>query len=86
MYRDLCIHEKVFTRSSPIENWSKSSTVGWYFGIVQGSGKISYTCNLLILDLWILESGELKFTQWNLVRDFPHSLINYRINLISTTI
>ena len=88
MYRDLCIHEKVFTRSSPIEDWSKSSTVSWYFGIVQGNGKISYTCNLLILDLWILESGELKFTRWDfcLVKGFLHSSINYRINLISTTI
>ena len=30
--------------------WSKGSIVGWYFGIGQGSGKILYTCNGLIVD------------------------------------
>ena len=34
-----------------------------YFGIGQGSGKISHTCNRLIIDLWILENGDLKFTR-----------------------
>ena len=43
--------------------WSEGSTVGWYFGIGQGSGKILYTCNHLIVDQWILGSGDLKITQ-----------------------
>ena len=29
--------KKTTTRSSPIGYWSESSTVGWYFGIGQGS-------------------------------------------------
>ena len=40
---------KVPTRSGPIRDWSKSSTVGCYFGIVQDSGKIPYTCNCMFL-------------------------------------
>ena len=42
--------KKTTTRSSPIGYWSEGSTVGWYFGIGQGSGKILYTCNCLIVD------------------------------------
>ena len=42
--------KKSTTRSSPIGYWSEGSTVGWYFGIGQGSGKIPFTCNLLIID------------------------------------
>ena len=48
---DLCIKgKKATTRSSSIGYWSKSSTVGWYFEIGQGSGKIPHTCNHLIID------------------------------------
>ena len=32
-------------------------------------GKIPYTCNRLIVDQWILESGDLKITWW----DFCHA-------------
>ena len=39
--------KKPFTRSRLIGDWSKGSIVGWYIGIVQDSGKISYTCNRL---------------------------------------
>ena len=39
---------EVSTRLSPIGDWSKDSIISWYFGIVQGSGKIPYTCNHLI--------------------------------------
>ena len=42
--------KKATTRLSPIGYWSKSSSVGWYFGIGQGSSKISHTCNRLIID------------------------------------
>ena len=42
--------EEVSTRSSPIKDWSKGLTVDWYFEIVQGSGKILYSSNRLILD------------------------------------
>ena len=48
---DLCIkRKKGITRSSPIGYWSKGSTIGWYFGIDHGSGKIPHTCNCLIID------------------------------------
>ena len=62
------------TRSSPIEYWSKGSTVGWYFKISQGSGKIPYTCNRLIVNWWIFESGDFKITRWGFyfVRGFPY--------------
>jgi len=42
--------KKTAIRSSPIEYWSENSIVSWYFGIDQGSGKIPYTCNRLIID------------------------------------
>jgi len=56
---------KIPTRSSPIRDWSKSSTVGCYFGIVQDSGSISYTCNctFFISDFWA-RSDDMKFTWW----------------------
>ena len=41
--------KEVSTRASPIRDWSESSIVGWYLGIVQDSSKISYTCNCLFL-------------------------------------
>jgi len=45
------MHAKKSTmRSSPIGYWSKGSTIGWYFGIGQGSGKILHTFNHLIVD------------------------------------
>ena len=34
-----------------------------YFVIGQGSDKIPHTCNRLIIDLWNLGSGDLKFTR-----------------------
>ena len=37
------------TRASLIGDWNKGSTLGWYFGIGQGSGKIPYTYNRLFL-------------------------------------
>ena len=46
----MSIEEEISTRSSPIVDWSEDSTVGWYFRIVQGSDKISFICNHLILD------------------------------------
>ena len=52
--------EEVSTRASPTGDWSKGSTVGWYFGIVQGSGKIPYTCNYLFLI-----NGFLGVMTWN---------------------
>ena len=36
--------------SSSIGYWSEGSNVGWYFGIGQGSGKIPYTCNHMMID------------------------------------
>ena len=36
-----------------------------YFEISQGSGKILFTCNRLIIDQWILENDNLKFTWWS---------------------
>ena len=50
-------------------------------------GKIPYTCNRLIVDQWILGSGNLKITQWGfcLVIDFPYLSTNHRVNLISAT-
>ena len=83
---DLCIKgKKAITRASPIGYWSKGSTVSWYFEIGQGSDKIPYTCNHLIIDEWILKSNDLKFTWWGfcLANGFPHLSTNYRINLIS---
>ena len=48
---DLCIKgKKATTRSSVIGYWSEGSTIGWYFGIGQSSGKISHTCNHLIIN------------------------------------
>ena len=48
---DLCIKgKKATTRSSLIGYWSEDSTIGWYFGIGQSSGKISHTCNHLIIN------------------------------------
>ena len=41
--------KKSFTRLSPIGDWSEGSTVGWYFGIVQGSGQIPYAYDCLFL-------------------------------------
>ena len=57
-----------------------------YFEIGQGSGKISHTCNRLIINLWILESGDLKFTRYGfcLTRGFPYLLTNHRVNLFFT--
>ena len=65
--------------------WSECSIVSWYFGIGQGSGKILYTCNRLIVDQWILESGDLKITRLGfcIKRGFPHLSTNYHVNLIS---
>ena len=61
---DLCIKGKnATTKSSLIGYWSKCSTVGWYFGIGQGSGKILYTCARLIINQWIIGSSNLKFTR-----------------------
>ena len=80
--RNLCIKgKKATTRSCPIGYWSESSTIGWYFGISQGNGKIFYTCNSLIVNQWILGSGDLKFTRWKffLARGFPHSSTNHQI-------
>ena len=79
--------KKVATRSSPIGYWSKSSTIGWYFGISQDSGKILYTCNHLIIDQLILGSGDLKFSRWGfcLARSFSHLSTKHRINLFSAT-
>ena len=54
--------KKPNTTSSPIGYWSKGSNLDWYFRIFQGSSKIPYTCNRLIIDQWILGSGDLKFT------------------------
>ena len=81
---DLCNKGKKPTiRSSPIGYWSKGSTVGQYFGICQGSGKIPYTCNRLIIDQWILGSGDLKFIRWGFcfVKGFSHLSTNHRVNL-----
>ena len=51
MIGDFCNKgKKATTLSSPIGYWSESSTVSWYFEIGQGSGKIPYTCNYLIID------------------------------------
>ena len=47
---DLCKAKKSTTRSSPIGYWSEKSTIGWYFGIGQGSGKILHTCDRLIVN------------------------------------
>ena len=50
-YEDLCNKgNKTTTISSLIGYWSECSTVDWYFGIGQGSGKILYTYNHLIID------------------------------------
>ena len=42
-------------------------------------GKIPYTCNCLIVDQWILGSGDRKITQWGffLSRGFSHSSTNH---------
>ena len=79
--------KKATRRLSPIGYWSKGSTIVWYFRIGKSSGKILYTCNRLIVDQWILGSGDLKITQWSfcLARGFSHLSINHHINLISTT-
>ena len=53
--------KKSSTRSNPIGDGSKGSTIDWYLGIVQGSGKILYTCNRLFLI-----SGFLGVVTWNL--------------------
>ena len=82
---DLCIKgKKATTRSSPIGYWSEGSTVGWYFEIGQSSDKIPHTCNHLIIDEWILGSGDLKFTWWGfcLTNGFSHLSTNHRVNLI----
>ena len=84
---DLCIkRKKATTRLSLIGYQSEGSTVGWYFGIGQDSGKILHTCKRLIIDQWILESGDLKFTRWGfcLAKGFPHLSTNHCVNLIST--
>ena len=84
----LCIKgKKAITRASPIGYWSKGSTVSWYFEIGQISGKIPYTCICLIINQWILGSGDLKFTQQGfcLARGFPHLSTNHRVNLFSAT-
>ena len=48
------VQRDVSTKSRPIGNWRKNSTIGYYFGIDQVWSKISCTCNLLILisDSW----------------------------------
>ena len=84
---DLCNKgKKATTISSSIGYWRKCSTVGWYFRIDQGNGKIPQTCNLLIIDQWILRSGDLKFIWWgfSIVRGFLYLSTNHRVNLIST--
>ena len=84
---DLCVKEKkATTKSSLTGYWNESSTVGWYFEIGQGNGKISHICNHLIINQWILGSGDFKFTRWSfcLAKDFLHLSINHRVNLIST--
>ena len=71
---DLCNKgKKATTKSSPIRYQSEGLAVGWYFGIGQGNGKIPHTCNCLIIDQWIIGSGDLKFTWWGfcLARGFP---------------
>ena len=46
--------EEVFTRSNPIRDWSKCSTVGWYFGIglVVVRFLIFVTVCFLLVDFW----------------------------------
>ena len=80
--------EEVSTRSSPIGDWSRGSTIDWYFRIIQGSDKIPYTYNCLILNQWIFGNGNLKFTQWSfcLTRNFSHSSTNQCVHLISTAL
>ena len=41
--------KKPLTRSSPIGDWSKGSTIGSFFWDRNDSGKIPYTCNRLFL-------------------------------------
>ena len=55
MYWDLCKRISFLQDQVQLADWSKGSIVGWYFGIVQGSGKISYTCNRLLLINGFLE-------------------------------
>ena len=60
----LCIKgNKATTRSSLIGYYSEDSIVDWYFEYVRVVGKIPYTYNCLIVDWWILGSGDLKITQ-----------------------
>ena len=61
MYWNPCIQEEVSTRANPIGDWSKDSTIGWYFEIDQGDGKIFYPCNCLFLI-----SGFLEVMTWKL--------------------
>ena len=50
-------------------------------GYVRVVGKISYTCNRLIVDQWILESDDLKITWlgYCLAKGFSHLSTNYCI-------
>ena len=85
---DLCIKgKKATTRLSPIGYQSEGSTVDWCFGIGQARGKIYDTCNCLIIDQWILRSGDFKITRWGfcLAGDFLHLSTNHHVNLISAT-
>ena len=76
--------KKSSTRSSPIGDWSKGSTVGWYFKIVQGSNKISYTSSRLLLISGFLGvvTRNLLGGSFCLARSFLHSSTNHRVNLI----
>ena len=64
MYWNPCIQEEISTRANPIGDWSKDFTVGLYFEIDQGDGKIFYTCDCLFLTnrffevmIWKLPGG-----------------------------
>ena len=83
---DLCIKgKKAITRSSPIGYCSEGSTYVGISGQARLVGKKTYTCNRLIVDQWILESGDLKITRLGfcIKRGFPHLSTNYHVNLIS---
>ena len=63
IYKAYFRNHKVWKQRPRTHILSEGSTIGWYFEIGQDSGKIPHTCNCLIIDEWILGSGDLKFTR-----------------------
>ena len=56
---EICVLKKSSTKSSPIGDWSKYLTIGWYFGI-----DLVVIRFLILVITWFLNNGFLGMVTW----------------------